>query len=101
MSMQTEPDSVQLVNLLCEDRVSGRRCLFRDLRLRVRLDDNGCNSFSASELIQSNSSLHIFMSSCIIFQPDGDSDVDLMLGFYPSEHMSRLIVKLSERQVKD
>ncbi|EAR90651.1 hypothetical protein TTHERM_00124010 (macronuclear) [Tetrahymena thermophila SB210] len=80
------------VNLVCEDRDTAKKCLFKDLKAPLQSD----NTIKVLDLIEKNISLQYFLNNCMIFQPS-DDDMDIMIGFYPSEEIQNQYLSIDSK----
>ncbi|KAL4468491.1 hypothetical protein ABPG74_004994 [Tetrahymena malaccensis] len=80
------------VNLVCEDRDTAKKCLFKDLKAPQQPD----NTIKVIDLIEKNISLQYFLNNCMIFQPS-DDDMDIMIGFYPSEEIQNQYLSIDSK----
>ncbi|KAL4496121.1 hypothetical protein ABPG72_015543 [Tetrahymena utriculariae] len=80
------------VNLVCEDRDTAKKCLFKDLKASIQSD----NTIKVIDLIEKNISLQYFLNNCMIFQPS-DDDMDIMIGFYPSEEIQNQFLSIDSK----
>lgn len=54
---------INKITLICEERESGKRCLFKDLKINVLPNQ----TFEVLELIEKNVSLQYFLKNCMVF----------------------------------